>query len=129
MNQYYTKLGIYSEKYSAEDINNILGVKFDKCWVMGMPRSARSDVIFFEKHAWFIVSEMSYDTTLDCQIENIFERIKPSVDKLKDLFSECEIVFNCSVEGDENPILNFPHKIIEMMNSIQASLDIDLLIV
>lgn len=129
MIQYFAKIGIYSKKYSAEDINEILGISYDKCWVKGMARSPRSDVIRFERHAWFITAETSCEYTLDRQIENLYERIQPAIDKLHKIKDECEIVINCTIEGDENPILNFPNIIVNMINTIQASLDIDLLIV
>lgn len=128
MDQYIVKLGVYSKKYSAEEINNILAINYDQCWVKGMPRSTRSNIMKFEQHAWFLVSDTSNQVPLDRQIKKLFERIEPSVDKFSQLYNECEIYFNCTIEGDENPELHFPREIIQMMSTIQASLDVDIFI-
>lgn len=128
MIQYSVKLGVYSKVHSAEDINKILNLNYDQCWVMGMPRSARSSIMKFAQHAWFIVSDTSNQVSLDVQIKNIFDKIKPSIDKFKQLHKESEIYFNCVIEGDENPEMNFPKEVIQLINSIQASLDVDMFI-
>lgn len=129
MNQYYAKLGIYSDKYSAKELNNMLGITYDKCWVKGMPRSTRSDIIKFDRHAWFILSKLSDDNTLDDHITNIFTRLEPILNNILSICGDCELVFNCSIEGDDNPVLNFSKEVISMVNKIHAGLDIDILIV
>jgi hypothetical protein len=126
MNLYIVKLGIYSEKYSAEEINTILAINYDHCWVKGMPRSKRSNVMKFEQHAWFIVSETSNQVPIDSQINEIFKRIEASIDKFAQLYNDCSIYFNCSIEGDENPELHFPKEIIQKISTIQANLDVDI---
>lgn len=129
MVKYGIKLGIYSKKYSAEEINKLLTIAYDQCWVMGMPRSPRSSVMKFEQHAWFIVSDPSLNQVpLDRQIKKLFERVEPSIDKFAKLYNDCEIYFNCTIEGDENPELNFPKEIIYLISKIQASLDVDIYI-
>jgi hypothetical protein len=126
MIQYHLELGIYSKKYSAEEIADILGIPYDKCWKMGMPRSTSSDIMKFEQHAWFIMSEPCLNQTpLDAQVKQIFLRIQPSLPKFPILFSDCDIYFNCTIEGDENPEIHFEKETISLMCSIKASLDID----
>lgn len=129
MIEYKVKLGIYSKKHSAERIADILGIMYDQCWVMGMPRSARSEVMKFEQHAWFIVSAPSFNQTpLDKQINLLFSRIESSLSKLSEFVQDCDICFNCSIEGDENPELYFTKETIMKMSHIHASLDIDMYI-
>lgn len=129
MNQYSAKLGIYSDKYTAEELNNILGITCDNCWVKGAPRSTRSDLIKFAKHAWFIKSELSDDNTLDNHIVNIYSKIKPVITKLDNIVGDCEIFINCTIEGDDNPVLNFQEDVINIIRIMHAGLDIDILIV
>ncbi len=128
MIQYSVKLGVYSKVHSAEDISKILNLTYDQCWVMGMPRSTRSNIMKFAQHAWFLVSSTSNQVPLDVQIKEIFDRIKPSIDKFMQLQKESEIYFNCVIEGNENPELNFSNELIQLINSIQANLDIDMYI-
>jgi hypothetical protein len=128
MIKYTAKLGVYSEKLSAGEINDILDITYDKYWIKGMPCSKRSDVMKFEQHAWFIVSDIPNDVPLDRQIINILERIEPSIDKFAQLYDECEIYFNCTIEGDENPELHLSSELIQLMSNIKASFDVDIFI-
>lgn len=128
MVNYNAKLGIYSEKLSAEEISCILGINHDKCWVKGAPRSTRSNKLIFEMHAWFLLSDLPSENNLFEHISRLLERFRPFKAKLAQIISECDIYINCDIEGDDNPELFFDKDIIKELAEIQANLDVDTLI-
>lgn len=125
MIKYNAKIGIYSTKFSADEISNILGIRYDVSWVKDAPRSARSSTIKFEQHGWFLLSNLASEEPLNAHITQLLERFKPYKEQLTKISDDCVVYMNCDIEGDENPELFFDEKNIKELAEIQASLDID----
>lgn len=128
MVNYKVSLRIYSKTYSALDIDKLLGLVCDESRNIGEPRAIGAS-LKWKENVWILNSNLINETPLDEQLLNMFDRIGKQNEMFKSLPNDCEIGFECIVEGNENPELNFPMEIIRAMANIKAFLDIDLQII
>ncbi len=117
-------LSIFTKSYTPEELNKIIGINADKIMHCGEARSKGSSMKW-EENVWVITSTKKESNILSEHIRELLDRIKPFSDKLLKL-QNCEIQFDCIIEGDENPELSFSNDLMRDISNLNASLDIDM---
>ena len=124
--EFYTKLGIFSDSLSHEQISSILGIKCDKGYNKG---DRRGNTIIYEKeNGWIIFSQISRDLPLIEHVKNVLERISPVIEKVKALEEKpgIEVELGCVIHAKKEPPIFFTKDVILALSKIGASIDIDL---
>lgn len=126
--KYHASIRIFSEQLTIDKLVELIGINCDQKKEIGQPRGKGVKVVFKE-NIWILNSQVDSNKTLDLHIENLLLRIEAQQENIKKLKNQCDVICQCVVEGDENPILNFSQKCIKGLEQIGAELDIDLYIV
>jgi len=130
MLKFYSSIDVFSKSLDAEEIGNILKIKFDEKREIGQLR-AKNSILKYAENVWKLKSNTDPNLPLDNHIENLFEKIGPNIKNFTQLENNCEVQCSCIIEGDEedgNPEINFPSNLIKKLSLINASIDVDLYI-
>ncbi|MEN3157787.1 DUF4279 domain-containing protein [Alkalimonas sp. NCh-2] len=122
----YVRLMVLSESASPEQISSQLGMLGDETWRIGDKR--KNTAILEKENGWMLHSKREKSTELEDHIDNIRELIRGCESNFKTLsdVTDCEVQLSCSVYYKDEPQLLFEKEIIIWLNSIGASLDLDL---
>lgn len=122
----YVRLMVISESVSPEQISRQLGVRGDETWRIGDKR--KNTDILEKENGWGLHSKKESTMNLEDHIENIRDLIKGFESNFKILSDalDCEVQLSCVVYFKDEPPLLFEKEVINWLNSIAASLDIDL---
>ena len=127
MLKYFSSIKVFSKSLSAEEIENILNVKFDEKRKIGDPRS--KSILTFSENVWILKSSISPDLPLSDHVENLFEKIGPEIKNFPKIENTCEVECSCIIEGNEedgSPEINFPPGLIKKLSLINAGIDVDM---
>jgi hypothetical protein len=130
MLKYYSSIDVFSKSLNAEEIENILNIKFDEKREIGQPRTKKT-ILKYTENVWILKSHTDPNIPLKNHLENLFEKIGPNIKNFSQLVNNCEVQCSCIIEGDEedgNPEINFPSNLIKKLSLINASIDVDLYI-
>ena len=130
MLKFYSSIDVFSKSLNAEEIENILNIKFDEKSEIGQPRTKKT-ILKFTENIWTLKSNTDPNIPLKNHIENLFEKIGPNIKNFPQLGNNCEVQCSCIIDGDEddgNPEINFPSNLIKKLSLINASIDVDLYI-
>lgn len=122
----YVRLMVLSESISPEQISSQLGILGDDTWRVGDKR--KNTAILEKENGWILHSKKEKSVDLEGHIDNIRALISGYESNFKiisDAF-DCEVQLSCAVYYENEPPLLFEKEIIIWLNSIGASLDIDL---
>lgn len=118
------RLKILSATHTPDQITSITGLRCDRSWLAG---DKRGKTAILEKcNGWVLNSSLSKKSSLVEHIENILEQVSPAAGKIHALSERAEVELSCVVYSFSPPALNFDKATIERLNSLGASLDIDL---
>jgi hypothetical protein len=129
MLKYFSSINIFSKSLSAEEIENILNVKFDEERKMGYPRS--KSILTYSENAWILNSSISPDLPFSAHIESLLEKIEPKIKNFSKIENNCEVECQCIIEGNEedgSPEINIPPHLIKKLSFINAGIDVDIYI-
>jgi len=132
MIKYYSSIRVLSKSLNAEEIGNILSIKFDEKREIGQPRTKKT-ILKFTENVWILKSNTDPNLPLENHIENLFEKIGPEIKNFSQLEEKnCEVVCQCIIEGDYEedgyPEIYFSPNLIKNLSLINASIDVDLYI-
>ncbi len=132
MLKYYSSIRVLSKALTAEDIENILNIKFDEKREIGQPRTIKT-ILKFNENIWILKSNTEANLPLENHIENLFEKIGPEIKNFPKLDeNNCEVVCQCIIEGnseeDGYPEIYFSPNLIKKLSIINASIDVDIYI-
>ena len=120
------RLKILSVTYTPDQITSITGLRCDRSWLVG---DKRGNTTILEKcNGWILNSNLPKDASLVDHIENVLEQAGPVASNLRALSEYAEVELSCVIYSFSPPALNFKCEIIERINTLGASLDIDLYI-
>jgi hypothetical protein len=124
--EFYAKLGISSRTLTPDQINSTLGIKCDKCHLIGDRRGGT--IIREKENGWFIYSRIPRDAPLQDHIKDILERVAPVVEKIGSMANqpETEVELGCVIHAIEEPPLFFTKEQIAIMCEMGACIDVDL---
>ena len=124
----YVCLTVFSDSLSPEEMRNHIGIAGDETWKVGDKRGLTE--ILEKENGWSLCSELDNNLELEAHIYQIMGVTKGGEDKLKMLSErdDCEVQLSCAIYCSSEPALFLEKKIISWINSIGASLDIDLYI-
>lgn len=122
----YVRLMVLSESVSPEAIRNQLGIFGDDIWRIGDKR--KNTIVLEKENGWVLRSKKEKFAYLEDHLENIRELIKGYEGNFKAISDtlDCEVQLSYAVYCEDEPPLFFEKEIIAWLDSIGASLDIDL---
>jgi hypothetical protein len=132
MLKYYSSIRVLSKSLNAEEIENILNIKFDEKREIGQPRTIKT-ILKFNENIWILKSNTDANLPLENHIESLFDKIGPEIKRFSQLEeNDCRVVCQCIIEGnseeDGYPEINFSPNLIKKLSIINASIDVDLYI-
>ena len=130
MLKYYASIDVFSKSLNAENIENILNIKYDEKREIGQPR-AKKTILKYTENIWKLKSNTDPNLPLEHHIENLLERIGPNIKNFSQLGDNCEVQCSCIIEGEEEdgtPEIGFPSSLIQKLSLLNASIDVDLYI-
>ncbi len=123
------QLAILSKTLEPESIENTIGLKADRIWKLG---EIRKPTILKEKeNGWLLESSSESYFDLESHLDFLQKRLSGFEKKIKNLVNkgDYEIQVSCIFYCKEVPALNFENRQINWLNSLGASLDIDVIII
>jgi hypothetical protein len=118
------RLKILSVIHTPDQITSITGMRCDRSWLVGDKRGKTTIV---EKcNGWILNSKLPKDACLVDHVENVLEQAAPVASMIRTLAENAEVELSCVIYSFSPPALNFKSEVIERINSLGASLDIDL---
>jgi hypothetical protein len=126
------KLTIISDKMTASEIDQYIGIKCNESQERGLPN--RLGTKRYEHHAWFLktrynVSPDEYiGDKIDQQIEQLFSKVRGAADKIRDLSRNNKVVFGLYFCSRDIPPLGLSKEQMEAVAALGASLDIDVVL-
>lgn len=125
MEKTYVSLRLTSDQKSPEQIGEELGVPADQSWHKGDRR--RKTNLIEKENGYEFRTAPATDVSLEAQIDTLLHRLAPIIEKIRTL--QCDHVqLTCAVYASEVPSIHFPPSVIEKLNQLGASIDIDLYI-
>lgn len=122
----YVRLIVLSESVSPEKISSQLGLLGDETWRVGDKR--KHTAILEKENGWILYSKKEKSMDLEDHIDDIRNLIRGYESNFKimaDVYN-CDVQLSCAVYYKDEPPLFFEKGVIIWLNSIGASLDIDL---
>lgn len=123
--KYKGNFSIFSKELTPEELNSLLGIGADAMMYIGEPR-AKGSKLKWEENVWVLRSTRDPEKPLSEHLQELVERLLPYFERLEMVIDRCEFIFDCVIEGDDNPELNFPPQLIKSIAKLNASLDVDL---
>jgi hypothetical protein len=125
--KYYTELGIFSDKYSPDQITKMLNLNCDFSKNKGDRIGKGKSLVVAQFHIWAIYSRIPRSHLLEDHIIDLLNRIRDYIPAIKDLSEDpdIDIGFNCVVHSNERPILNFTKEQVADIAALGAEIDID----
>jgi hypothetical protein len=126
--QTYVRLIVLSDKLSPDDISKMLGVSGSKTWKIG--DSINNLQMFEKENGWLLNSDSETNLDFNEHIECLIDSVGNSVSKFKAIseLSGCDVQVSYVIYCEDSPPLNIDKDIITWINSMGASLDIDIYI-
>ncbi|MCE5311746.1 MAG: DUF4279 domain-containing protein [Nitrospiraceae bacterium] len=122
----FVRLKIISDSLTPTDIQSVVGISCDKSWKIG---DFRANTIINEKNNGYIVdSGLSIQASLEEHLRNLLLKVTPYSQGIKSLSDDNIVEFSCVMylEDNERPAIYFEKEIVNEINKLGASLDIDL---
>lgn len=122
----HLSLSVFSTDLGLDQIVSAIGMAGDQCWKKGDKRE--NTIIPEKENGWSIKSLASKEDDLESHISSIMDLVHGREQSLKELSSvgDTEVQISCSIYYEGEPPLFFDKKYISWIDSIGASLDIDL---
>jgi hypothetical protein len=121
---------IYGDKLVPQVITDRLGITPNEQWRKGEKVPGRS---YPRRHSnWSLSTDYETSLDVDDQLKKIYNLLKTKIQILKEIKDEYnlgyQIVIIPNIEDNEIPYLHFDRWILEFINDIEATIDIDLMI-
>jgi hypothetical protein len=123
--EYKGNFSIFSKKLTPEELNSLLGITADAMMHIGEPR-VKGSKLKWDENVWVLRSKSESGRPLAEHLQELIDRLLPHSERLEMVVDKCEFFFDCVIEGDENPELNFPPQLIKSIAKLNAALDVDL---
>ena len=125
-NSSYTEVDISSLTLTPDEMNSILGMKYDHYHIKGNSRSKTT--IKATYHRWIIYSRISRELPIEAHVEDLLARIIPIRDTIKKIskHSDVNVSFGCVIHTKDRMEFIFTNEQISIINDLGASIDIDL---
>jgi len=121
------RLYIFSICKTPEEITEAVGIPCDKFWRIGDKRG--KSIIKQKENGWALNSGLPNSASLEEHIKKLLERLSPYKEKIRMFAQHEDVQFSCIIYTATRPPLYFSKKVIQQINYLEASLDIDLYIV
>ena len=118
------RLKITGVAHTPEQITQTLGIPCNKSWRIGDKRA--NTVIVEKNNGWVLSSDLPKSASLEAHIEKMLERLATCADRMQVISQKDSVELSCVVYATTPPALNFNKRIIQQLNELGASLDVDL---
>jgi hypothetical protein len=124
--EYYSELIITSNTITPIQISNILGILYDECHLVGDLR--KNTIIQEKENVWIIRSHLLRSISINEHINELLERISPTIERIGELATQHEIrvQFSCVIFTSTRPPLSFSREQVVLISKLGANIDIDL---
>ncbi len=122
----YVRLKILSDDLNAKQLSDRIGIDGDRVWNTGDIRPKTQ--IKEKRNGWLLNSGLHKSESIEEQINALLVRVREVRNIIKELANTNTIEVSCAIYASENPPLYLDKNIIIGMESLGASLDVDLYI-
>jgi len=122
----HVRLLVLSDNLDPDQITNKIGLVGNESWRIG---DKRGDTLLLEKeNGWSIRSNKNITEDLESHLDDLYSQVKGAEEKFKHIsnIEGCFVEVACSIYYKDEPPLNFDKKAVSWLESLGASLDIDL---
>lgn len=122
----YVRLMILSDSLSSHEISIKIGALPDEVWALGDKRKNTS--ILEKENGWVVHSKKENTADLEEHIYSIQQSLRGVENEIFMISNEsgCDVQLSCVIYHTDMPPLYFSKELIIWLNSIGASLDLDL---
>lgn len=118
---------ITSDRKTAGDIADVLGLRADETWKPGDRRTPKA-TITRRNHGWMLMSSLSKSEKPEAHVRDVMTRIEGSEDNFMNL-DDCNILVRCVIYCSESPEIYYDSALLRQMCRIGADLDIDIYLI